>query len=125
MGKGTDRSKWIEQEGICSPDFLHLEDLRAGAPSVGSIKSSEGDIITGDSVLEVLYDFYKELYSKKDTHCEDEILNFLHNIPEIPKITPAEVNVMGKPITKDEVLQAIGKLKMGKAPGRWFDNGFI
>ncbi len=69
----VDLSKWIEQEGTCNPDFLHLEDLRAGAPGVESIWNSEGDTVTGDSVLEVLHTFYQELYSKKDTHCEDEM----------------------------------------------------
>ncbi len=41
----------------------------------------------------------------------------MNSIPEIPKITSSEINNMGKPITEDKVLKAIGKLKAGKAPG--------
>ncbi len=94
-----------------------MEDLKTGAPGVESIQNSKGDIVTGDSVLEVLCDFYQELYSKNDHHCEDEILNFLNGIPEIPKLMSSEINNMGKPITEDKVLKAIFKLKTGKAPG--------
>ncbi len=41
----------------------------------------------------------------------------MNSIPEIPKITSSEITNMGKPITEDKVLKAIGKLKAGKAPG--------
>ncbi len=49
---------------------------------------------------------------------EEEIEDFLSNIPDIPKISFEAVD--GGPITEQEIHSAISKLHVGKAPG-WAD----
>ena len=71
----------------------------------------------GDSVLEVLHDFYAELYKCCDMVNHKEIEDFLVELVKIPKITNATAMSLIGDITEQEVFNAISKLKIGKAPG--------
>ncbi len=107
----------MELEGTCKLDFLHLEDLSCQQAAITKILDVSGHLVEGDSILEVLYDFYAELYKCRDTVNSKEIEDSLAELVNIPKIMDATaMNLIGD-ITEQEVFNAISKLKIGKAPG--------
>ena len=70
-------------------------------------------MVHGEATLEVLRDFYADLYSFQDVVSESEMREFIAQLP-LPTL---KGDVDEGPITQREVLDAIGKLKLGKAPG--------
>ncbi len=59
----SDVVPWIEREGKCHPNYLHLEDVRTRSCGIDSIKDTNRKILSGEATLEVLREFYAELYS--------------------------------------------------------------
>ena len=111
-----DMSSWVEMEGTCKPDFLHL-DLMHQQTAITKILDASRNLVEGDSVREVLHDFYAELYKCCDTLDNKEIENFLAGLADLPKISNATaMNIIGD-VMEQEVFNAINKLKIGKAPG--------
>ncbi len=104
---------WLEWEGTCCPEFLHLEDLRTGPIDIKQIRNHEGDIVMDDQALEALHNFYQDLYGVKDSCSKSQMKTFLDNL-DVPQI---ETSVDGSWITVEEVVNAISKLKTGKALG--------
>ena len=60
--------------------------------------------------------FYKDLYSSECTSFSEIRATFLNKI-KLPSVSNAQKADLCKPISKEEVLQAILTLKGGKAPG--------
>ncbi len=106
----------MELEGTCKLDFLHFEDLSCQQAAITKILDVSEHIVEGDSVLEVLHDFYAELYKCCDTVNSKEIEDFLVELVNLPKITDATAMSLIGNITEQEVFNAISKLKIGKAP---------
>ena len=104
---------WVEQEGTCCPEFLHLEDLRTSPIDIKQIRNHKGDIVMDENILEALHNFYQDLYGVNDTCSESQIKAFLENL-NVPHI---DTSVDGSWITAEEVANAISKLKTSKAPG--------
>ena len=52
-----DVSAWIELGGKCTPDFLHLEDIKHQKTVINKILDNSGNFVEGDSVLDVLQAF--------------------------------------------------------------------
>ncbi len=68
-----DVSSWVEMEGTCKLEFLHLEDLTHQQAAINKILDTSGNLMEGDSILEVLHDFYAELYKCCDMVDSKEI----------------------------------------------------
>ena len=96
-----------------SPDFLHLEDDMQGLIDISTIRNNLGEIHSGEKVLDVLRDFYVNLYQCQDEKTEEEINIFLQGI-DFPKLWNP---VLKDRITVDKIIKAIMKLKPGKSPG--------
>ncbi len=77
--------KWALKEGSMSPDFLHLEDELHGSIDITKLRSSGGDIVSGDDVLTVMRSFYTDLYGAQDQVSKSEIDTFLEKI-QIPEL---------------------------------------
>ncbi len=69
--------------------------------------------VLGGKTHGVLRDFYADLYRTQDWHTEHEIQSFLSDL-DIPTVSS---QIATGRITRDQVISAIGQLKMGKAPG--------
>ncbi len=73
-----------------------------------------GTVVTdSDQILEAIHLFYQDLYKDVGGKNEQEITDFLEQM-DVPKVNQALVCGL---ITEAEVLDAIKKLTMGKAPG--------
>ena len=104
---------WIELAGKCTLDFLYLEDIKHQKTVINKILDNSGNLVEGDSVLDILQAFYADLYRCHDLVGQDEIEQFLSGIEDLPKISHGEAMKMIGDITEQEVLSAIGKLKSG------------
>lgn len=60
--------------------------------------------------------FYKDLYSSECTSSDGARAEFLNKI-RLPSLSDEQQAALCRPISKDEVLEAISTLKGGKAPG--------
>ncbi len=111
------QAQWICLEGKPNKKFLHLEDVRMNDP-LSSLKNKKGIECTNmDEILEILQDFYQELYSADELSLiELEIKGFLNNITSLPCLKSVPPELVG-PITTAEVEVAIKCLHLGKAPG--------
>ena len=109
----SDSLEWVKREGTMHPDFLYLEDEVHQSIDITMIQDSLGNEVEGEDVLEVLQDFYTELYKEQNIHSPEDIESFL-NALDLPKIT---VETTVGLIMEDEVHAAIMKLKPGKALG--------
>ncbi len=104
---------WALKEGMMCPEFLHLEDELSQRLDIGQLYNVAGEIAQGNDVLGVMRDFYVNLYSNKDHVSTKDIQIFLDKL-DIPKLKSL---VEDTEVTEQEVLNAIGKLKIGKTPG--------
>ncbi len=110
---GTD---WVCLEGKPCKAFLHLEDIKK-SQTIDGLYNSMGQVVSDtESILQILNDFYMELYlAEVLSPTKLEIQSFLENTPSIPKIM-GTINLIEK-ITTEEVEQALKRLHTGKAPG--------
>ena len=95
------------------PKFLHLEDEICQGLDIGQLHNVTGEIVQGDDILEVIRNFYMDLYGNKDHVSTRDIQAFLDKL-DIPKL---KSTVEDTEVIEQEVLNAIGKLKTGKSPG--------
>lgn len=72
--------------------------------------------LKSSDINEVIKLFYKQLYSSKYTSSSRARAKFLNEIT-LPSLSDVQKADLCKPISKEEVLQAIRTLKGGKAPG--------
>ena len=108
--------QWIIHEGTVSPGFLNLEKGQGGTTSLQTVLTEEGPQDTTEGVLNVITDFYSDLYSCHDTKSKTEIMDFLDNIPSLPSLKQDYSNLIST-VTGAEISDAIGSLCNGKAPG--------
>ena len=107
------KNEWITKEGTMHADFLHLEDDIGGGIDIKALLDKHGTIVEGDDVLDVMREFYADLYRNKDVVTKAEIDTFLGKL-DFPKLS-SKINAGD--ITEGEVLAVINKLKIGKSLG--------
>ena len=111
-----DNSDWVAFEGKPVKKFLHLEDVKQQNPLQMLLDSHGCETTSIDKVIDVLHDYYADLYTSKEvTHTRAEIDCLLLGITSLPRL--AAPNGLGSPITKEEVLFAIKSLCSSKSPG--------
>ncbi len=95
------------------PDYLHREDEAQQLTSTSAILDKEGNLVEDDNVLQVLRDFYADLYKNNDVQTHGKVSSFLESL-DVPLLS---TKIVEGEITSDEVMMAINKLKPSKAPG--------
>ena len=95
------------------PEFLHLEDDAHRSIDINCIRDELGVIHSGENVLDILRDFYVDLYQCWVKKSDEEIDLFLQGI-DFPKLHNPIIN---EDITEGEIVKAIMRLKPGKSPG--------
>ena len=99
---------WALREGTMCPEFLHLEDELSQGLDIGQLYNAAGKIVQGDDVLEVMRDFYMNLYSNKDHVSTKDIQNFLNKL-DIPKL---KSSVEDTEVTEQERVLALMALQL-------------
>ena len=94
-------------------DFLHLEDDIGGGIDIKALLDKNGIIVEGDDVLDMMREFYADLYRNKDVVTKAEIDTFLRQLNFLKLSSKIDAG----DITEGEVLAVINKLKIGKSPG--------
>ena len=72
----SDSLEWVKREGTMHPDFLHLKDEVYQSIDIAMIQDSLGNEVEGEDVIEVLRDFYAELYKEQNIHSPEDIESF-------------------------------------------------
>ena len=108
---------WVCLEGKPFKQFLHLEDTKS-YNVIEKLKNRNKDVYTDtDSILNILYDFYSDLYVEQtEALLQDQIQEMLNGIPSIP-ILSGDMSGLTAQITLEEEENAIKKLWVGKSPG--------
>ena len=101
------RIRWAEEGEKSSRYFCNLEKRTGERKSIFKMKN-DNDIITDQSkLLEEIYLFYQNLYSKQDSSDNLEVMdNFLDSI-DIPQIDETDKDFLETPISKQEVLKPL------------------
>ena len=111
------QQRWLFLEGKMKPEFLHLEDQKHHLDPIIALDTPSGIVEIDDEVLYELHSFYEELYSEHDYYSDVEITDFLLEL-DLPTIDPIEHEaVLGGVVSEAEVIEVIGKLKVGKSLG--------
>ena len=99
------------------PEFLYLEDNKYKMEPISYLECNSGPCASDEEILQGLHSFYTDLYSACTFKEEIEILQFLDQlaVPEIPE--DQMDGLLSQSIMEQEVLDAIGKIQTGKAPG--------
>ncbi len=109
------RVRWFDEAERCSKFFLSLENVHQQRNNIVRLKDN-GNIVSDDiGILSVCSTFYKELYSSE---CVDDMLikEYIMNTG-VPMLDQVDKEQCDMPITKQEVQNAIGNLKLNKSPG--------
>ncbi len=104
-------------EGKPYKKFLHLEDQKIQDP-LSCLKDSNGtEVNSTDSILNIFYNFYKDLYAcKMLSPSQKDMEKFLRETSSLPKIS-CDISYLVGLITSKEVHKAIKCLCSGKALG--------
>ena len=106
----SENTDWIIWEGKPNKHFLHIEDLKRTQHLSSLLDKSGHEMMNIDEILQILYEFYSELYSQdKDQNSLEEIQSFLSLITSLPKLLSC-VDTLAGPNTEKEVENAIKRL---------------
>ena len=93
-----------------------------GAKVVPAVLDHQGAICEGSrDVSEVFARYYKTLYAAIPTPPEEQRLPILRTIP-LPRITPALVEELNRPLSLEELAVALADPNSGTSPG---PDGFL
>ena len=108
------RASWLDYGEKPSKYFLNLEHKNMINKNINEIKISETTSITDqEAILMELKKFYENLYAEK--HIEKTTNYHPYTIPNI--LTTQEKESIEGPITKEELDNALKKMKNNKSPG--------
>lgn len=81
------------------------------------IRDSSGEIkFKPSNISEVFFDFYSNLYSSTNPK-QDDITGFFNSCGFNSHLLPTHISALEMPISEEEILMAIQKLKLNKSPG--------
>ena len=108
------RADWLEYGERPSKYFLNLENKNRINKNINEILlDNDQKVNDQDTILIKLKEFYEDLYKEKDHR------NNIDYDPEINplQITEQEKEILERPISKEELERALGKMKNNKSPG--------
>lgn len=108
-------ARWVDLGEKPSAYFLNLEKhnhnkktiIRLEDPQTGDTSSD------ADQILDILADYFKELYSNKNLDLDPDYLATL----EMPQVKARDAIMMDGPIQLEEIHLALKQLKKSKCPG--------
>jgi len=114
------RTKYYEEGEKNTKYFLALEKIRGDSKTIKTLITEDGSQVSDPkSILEEEKEFYSKLYTSHRSQLpdfEDKKWEFMEGL-NIPQINQEEAESLEKPITEDEVLQAISLSADNKSPG--------
>lgn len=121
------KQKYYEHGNRASRLLASQLRKKCSSTIVQKIKNNTPDnsfVHTPNDISDAFAEFYKDLYSDKDTDSNPDLINAYLNI-QLPKLDENASKNIDKPITKQEIVEAIGNLKNNKSPGTdGFSNEF-
>ncbi len=98
--------------------MAHLVKKRADSQNIPSVKDSSGHVqMDSNGINKVFAEFYERLYtSEQPAEALMLMENFFSNLT-LPKPNDEQKSDLNKPITSEEVNEAVCILQSGKAPG--------
>ena len=106
------RLKWSEEGEKCTKYFFAIEKERYNRKTMSLIKDESGQWISdGDKILAEQAKFYRNLYSK-DANVKFVLIN-----ESDVKLTAHQSSELDRPISKEEIKEAVFQLKKDKTPG--------
>ncbi len=99
------------------PEFLHLEDNKYKMEPISYLECDSGPCTSDEEILKELHAFYTDMYSAHNSKDEMEIMHLLDQLA-LPEIPEDQIDgLLSESVTEQEVLDAIGRIQLGKAPG--------
>ena len=96
------RIKWVEEGERNTRYFLSLEKFRAKKKQILSLKKENGETVeTQAEILDVLVDFYSNLYDKKTDLNKKRLSEFINGV-NLPAVTDTEKQSCEGELTKQE-----------------------
>jgi exonuclease III len=116
LWKQKSRVQWLK-EGERNTKFFHRTVVhRRHVNRITHLEDGQGNIIREHSKIEAeLINFYQDLLTETQEDRSEAIQRITRHIPTI--VTPEQNAALTRPITQEEVDQAIRDMPSGKAPG--------
>lgn len=97
--------------------FLNLIKRNQEKSTIRTLKHNNDLADNDSSIIEMLKDFYANLYSSKGNIDCNEWINTLKNLDLIPQLNEDEKNMLRSPITIEEIGIALSTFTPNKSPG--------
>ncbi|KAK3091716.1 hypothetical protein FSP39_022111 [Pinctada imbricata] len=111
------RCRWIEDGEKPSKYFCALEKRNYVNKNIVKLETNRRVITDQKEILNEIKTFYENLYASQDEMLTDVNLESLLNNEEIPKLSEDDKLNLEKPISIEEVGEAVKLLKNDKSPG--------
>ena len=109
------REKFLEEREQPGGYFHKIERANAESKLIKEVRNAQGNIVSGDDVTPVFYDFYTKLYTP-DTNVDNDLQDvFIDSLSEI--ISDEKAELMDKPIDLSEIKNALSLMPKNKSPG--------
>ena len=82
---------------------------------ISRIRDNSEEVADNKRIKKAFYTVFSKLYQKQEIPL-DKIENYLNN-QNLPKLSQIQKTRINSPITNQEIIDAIKKLKIGKTPG--------
>jgi len=111
------RAKWVEQGEQSTKYFLNLEKNRQNNNCINALRNDDGNTVTTDTeILQVAKNFYTDLFKSRNI-MDTSVQSYFETITADNVLTEDLRQRCEGPITKDECLNAINRIKKNKSPG--------
>lgn len=109
------KAQWANESDKCTKYFLNLEKSRQESNTVKELLDENGEVKKNiDSILDMQYNFYSNLYSCVTVECESK--NQLLSLVD-KKLNESDVEMCDKNIDVKEIEQAVKEMASNKSPG--------
>ena len=80
--------------------------------------SPQGTLVTDPAQINSIFQqFYAELYQSESQMEYNDHMSYLRTL-NLPRLSKEEADMLGKPVTLNELKKALQAMKKGKAPGK-------
>ena len=110
------RERWMEEGEKSSKYFFNLEKRNGVKKELDSVKKERGVILDREKILEEIYKYYKELYSRKKNPCSSEIDIYLDGV-EFNTLSEEDASSCEGLLTENECYKALMSMPNNKTPG--------
>ncbi|CAG2235175.1 unnamed protein product [Mytilus edulis] len=109
------KATWATEGDKNTKYFLNLEKYRQESNSVKELYNVNDEIVNDtDGILDIEYNFYKELYSCVEIET-DKLCDFLQHVDK--KVDDDDKEICDSDITFNEIAEALSSMSKNKSPG--------